>query len=64
MKSLNAFDEYPVESFHSILRAQTSKPDSAEVLRKKAKALDFSKVMTSNFSSAFAPERKYNYKRS
>ena len=63
MKTLNAFDEYPVENFHSILRSQTSEADSGEVLRKKAKALDFSKVMTSNFSSVFATERKYNYKR-
>ena len=63
MKSLNAFGENPVETFHSILRTQTSEADSGEVLRKKSKALHFSKVMTSNFSSVLATERKYNYKR-
>ena len=40
MKSLNASDEYPIEIFHSILREQASEADSAELLRKNAKALD------------------------
>ena len=40
MKSLNAFDEYPIENVHSSLRDQTSEADSGELLRKKAKALD------------------------
>ena len=41
MKSLNAFDEYPIKNFHSILRDQTFEADSGELLRKKAKALDY-----------------------
>ena len=44
MKNLNAFDECPIENFHSIIRAQTSEADSGELLCKKANALDFSKV--------------------
>ena len=38
MKSLNAFEEYPIENFHS--SDQTSEADSCELLRKKAKAMD------------------------
>ena len=53
MNSLNAFDEYPVENFHSILRAQTSEADDGELLRRKAKSLDFSKVFASNLSVCF-----------
>ena len=40
MKSLNAFDEYPMENSYSTLRDQTSEVDSGELLHKKAKALD------------------------
>ena len=32
-----AFGEYPVENFHSVLRARTSETDTAEQIQKKAK---------------------------
>ena len=38
-KYLVALDEYPVENFHSILRARTNGTDSAEQIAFKAKKL-------------------------
>ena len=43
---LVAFDEYPVENFHSILRARTNENDSADQIA---------------FKSAFVPPRRFNY---
>jgi hypothetical protein len=37
---LAAFDEYPVENFHSVLRARTNETDTAEQIREKAKEID------------------------
>ena len=53
MQNLNAFDEYPVENFHSILPAQTHECDNGELLRQKAKAIDGNKVTAGNFASVF-----------
>ena len=63
MQNLNIFDEYPVENFHSILRAQTNHADSSHTLRQKAKALDGSKVAASNFSSVYAVPKNYTFSR-
>ena len=63
MQHLNAFDEYPVENFHSILRAQTHEFDSGELFRQKAKVLDGNKTTASNFASVFDIPRKYTFKR-
>ena len=54
MNKLNAFDEYPVEHFHSILRAQCKESDSGDMLRQKAKAIGSMKESSSNFRSTFA----------
>ena len=45
---ITVFDEYPVENTHSILRAQTKPSDTADELRKKAKAIFQSKEKQSN----------------
>ena len=63
MQNLNAFDEYPVENFHSILPAQTHECDNGELLRQKAKAIDGNKVTAGNFASVFEIPRKYTFKR-
>lgn len=60
---LNAFYEYPVENFHSILRAQSSEGDSGEMLFKKAKAVDRNKDASMSFSSTFITPKKYTFKR-
>lgn len=62
-QSLNAFDEYPVENFHSILRAQTSHSDNGELLRQKARALDSNKATSGNFSSVYAVPKRYAFSR-
>ena len=49
---ITVFDEYPVEDKHSILRAQTKPSDTADELRKKAKAIFQSREKQSNFNSA------------
>ncbi|XP_065055577.1 uncharacterized protein LOC135684101, partial [Rhopilema esculentum] len=53
LSSLNAFDEYPVENFHSLLRSQTVQSDDAELISRKAKGVDSNKTTSAKFSSAF-----------
>ena len=62
MEHLNAFDEYPVENFHSHLRAQTRECDNAEILKQKARAMDEMKGVTSSFASTFSVPRKSSFK--
>ncbi len=52
---LVAFDEYPVENFHSVLRARTIETDTAEQIRVKAKEIDLCKKELHEFQSAFVP---------
>ena len=58
---LAAFDEYPVENFHSVLRARTNETDTAEQIRKKAKEIDNCKKELHEFQSSFVPPRKFNF---
>ena len=55
------FDEYPVENTHSILRAQTKPSDTADKLRKKAKAIFQSKEKQSNFRSFFTSPKQFSF---
>ena len=57
---LVAFDEYPVENFHSILRARTN-TDSAEQIALKAKEIDACKHELHSFKSVFVPPKRFNY---
>ena len=58
---LVAFDEYPVENFHSLLRARTNETDTAEQIRIKAKEIDAWKKDLQDFQSAFVPARRFNF---
>ena len=39
-QALVAFDEYPVENFHSVLQARTNATDNANRISLKAKEID------------------------
>ena len=39
-QALAAFDEYPVENFHSLLQARTNATDNADQITLKAKKID------------------------
>ena len=58
MNMLNAFDEYPVEHFHSILRAHCKESDSGNTLHRKAKAIDSMKESGLSFKSTFATPKQ------
>ena len=60
---LAAFDEYPVENFHSVLRARTNEKDTAEQIQEKAKEIDACKKEMHEFQSAFVPPKKFNFSR-
>ena len=56
-----AFDEYPVENFHSVLRARTKETDTPEEVAFKAKETDACKNELHSFKSVFVPPRKFNH---
>ena len=58
---LVALDEYPVENFHSILRARTNETDSADQIALKAKEIDACKHELYSFKSVFVPPKRFNY---
>ena len=60
---LAAFDEYPVENFHSVLRARTKETDTAEQICEKAKEIDACKKDMQEFQLSFVPSRKFNFSR-
>ena len=63
MNHLNVLDEYPVENFHSILRASTKDSDNEKILQEKARALDSNKETLSEFESTFVKPQKQSSKR-
>ena len=60
-KYLVAFDEYPVENFHSVLRARTKETDTPKQIAFKAKEIDACKHELHSFNSVSVPPRKFNY---
>ncbi|PKC71058.1 hypothetical protein RhiirA1_454002 [Rhizophagus irregularis] len=61
--SLNKFDEYAVENFHSLLRRHTNaKVSTADSLRRDALFLDHFRH-DNLFNTSFAPKRDYPYKK-
>ena len=58
---LVAFDEYPVENFHSVLRQRTKETDSADQIARKAKEIDTCKHDLNSFQAVFVPPRKFNF---
>ena len=63
LEALVAFDEYPVENFHSILRSSTNMTDTAEQISLKAKEIDACKHELHSFKTAFVPPKKFNFSR-
>ena len=63
LKSLVAFDEYPVENFHSVLRARTRETDTAQQISLKAEEIDSCKHEMHSFKSKFVPPRRYSFSR-
>ena len=61
LNSLVAFDEYPVENFHSILRGRTKATDTGEQIFFKAREIDACKNQLHEFKSWFVPPRKYTF---
>ena len=59
-QSLNAFDEYPVENFHSVLRAHTRITDNEELIKQAAREIDARKHELHTFQSSFVPPCKRN----
>ena len=55
------FDEYPVENFHSVLRAHTRVTDTPEMISLAAKEIDAQKDELHDFKSTFVPVRKQNF---
>ena len=60
---LSAFDEYPVENFHSLLRAKCSDHDSCDILRKKAKEVSSGKDVSSSFQFTYVVPTRYTFSR-
>ena len=61
--ALSAFDEYPVQNFHSLLRARTTITDKADRISLKGKEIDSRKHELHDFKSAFVPPRKFAFSR-
>ncbi len=61
LSSVCAFDEYPVENFHSFIRAHTRVTDTPEMISLAAKEIDAQKHELGEFKSAFLPSRKQNF---
>ena len=61
MSSVCAFDEYPVENFHSVLRERTRVTDTPEMISLAAKEIDARKHELREFQTAFVPEKKKNF---
>ena len=58
-----AFDEYPVENFHSVLRSRTKETDTVEQVREKSKEIDVCKKEMQAFQSSFVPPKKFTFSR-
>ena len=60
-QALAAFDEYPIENFHSLLRASTNASDNAEQISLKAKEIDACKQDVQYFQAMFVPPKKFHF---
>ena len=62
-QALVAFDEYPVENFHSVLRGRTNATDDGSQISLKAKEIDACKQELHSFKSMVVPPKKFNFSR-
>ena len=58
---LQIVDEYGVENFHSLLRAQTSAHSTPEEISRKAREISATKDVLRQFKSQFLPPRSANF---
>eukprot|EP00794_Sanderia_malayensis_P020910 gene20910-22963_t len=59
--SLVAFDEYPVENFHSVLRVRTKEGNTGKQISFKGKEIDACKHELHAFKSWFVPSKRFNF---
>ena len=59
--SLVAFDEYPIENFHSVLRARARATDNGDQINLMAKEIDACKHELQTFKALFVPPRKFAF---
>ena len=59
--SLSAFDEHPVENFHSLLRARTRSHENASKVRQVAREIDARMHELHEFQSTFVPIKKSGF---
>lgn len=55
--------KYPVENFHSVLRARTDATDDADQMSLKAKEIDTCKHEMHSFKFMFVSPKKFNFSR-
>ena len=58
---LVAFDKYPVENLHLVLRRRTKETNTADHIALKAKEIDACKHNLNSFQSVFVPPKRYNF---
>ena len=63
MNILNAFDEYPVENFNSLLRAQSNEHGNGDILCRKLKGLNSRNDTSMAFKSTFVIPKSYTFGR-
>ena len=60
-QALAAFDEYPVDNFHSLLWARTNATDNADQITLKAKEIDTCKQEMQPFQAIFVPTKNFHF---
>lgn len=63
-QNLNILDEYPVENFHSLLRARTEPWDDGQAVQRKAVWIDERRHELHEFATWFVPPRQCQLRRS
>ena len=56
--NLHLTDEYPIENFHSLLRARTNEWDTPAAIQRKARLIDANKHNLQHFSTYFVPPKR------
>ena len=59
--ALPAFDEYPIENFHSVLRGRTREFDTGSQINLMAKEIDACKHELHNFKCMFVPPKRFTF---
>ena len=59
--ALPAFDEYPIENFHSVLQGRTREFDTGSQINLMAKEIDGCKHELHNFKCMFVPPKRFTF---